>query len=213
MLKHIFVIFTVLFLWQCQSDSGVREEARAQVESEAKAQPTAQRNTQPSGAAAQMPAVDASSLAPGQTAPTTGETMSLALGNVTVAVGEKACLPLKVVGGFNQLIGMQFAIRWDVDKLAYLSVDNRSLVDLSDQCFGSTYADRGVLAFSWIHQNLQGVTLSPDSHLFDVCFTPKVKSGQKADVRIESRPVPFEIINIQEEILQFVPTNGMITVQ
>ena len=87
------------------------------------------------------------------------------------------------------------------------------LVDLTLQNFGATYAEKGVVAVSWIHQSLQGVNLARDTHLFDICFTPKVASGEGVEVRFDPRPTPYEVINTKEEILQFSGVNGKILVK
>jgi hypothetical protein len=129
-----------------------------------------------------------------------------------VAAGEKACLPV-TAQGFQNLIGMQFSIRWNPEELTFNAIENMELVDLSLQNFGATYAEKGVVAMSWIHQSLQGVSLPRDAHLFDICFTPKVASGNSVEVRFEPRPTPYEVINTQEEILQFSGVNGHILVE
>ena len=64
----------------------------------------------------------------------------------------------------------------------------------------------------WELLPLQGVTLPSDSHLFDICFTPKVKAGSKVAVRFEDRPVAFEVITVREELMQFSGKNGQIMV-
>lgn len=205
MILRVFVFaLSVALLSQCSGNSDVREKAKA--EAEQLAQQTA--NNSPT-----TPVPTDVPIAPGQTPPTTGEALTLVLGNTEVAEGEETCLAVTAATGFNDLIGMQFSIRWDRESLKYTAVRNLELTDLGPQNFGDTHNELGVVALSWIHQTLQGITLPANSHLFDICFIPQTKAGSKVDVRFESRPVAFEVINVREEILQFSGVNGQIKVK
>lgn len=194
-----FLIIT-LFFFQCGSDNAVREQAKAEIEQLAQA--TSSSDT-PAAGNQKVPSAPRN--------PLINETLTMTLGKGEVKTGETTCLPV-TASGFTDLIGLQFSIRWEREQLDYVKVDNLELTDLGPQNFGDTHAELGVVALSWIHQSLQGVTLPPDSHLFDICFTPKVKAGSKVDVRFEDRPVAFEVITVKEELMQFSGKNGQITV-
>ena len=199
--RLLMLVLLGSLLLQCSGDSEVREKAKA--EAEQLAQQTA--NTPPS-----QPTTIPDGLEP--TPPTTGETFTMTLGKVEVAAGEEACIPV-TVRGFNQLIGLQFSIRWNRDELKYTAIKNMDLTDLGPQNFGDTHNELGVVALSWIHQTLQGITLPADSRIFDICFIPQTEAGSKVEVRLESAPVAFEAINVREDILQFAPINGEIRVK
>ncbi len=194
-----FLIMT-LFFFQCGGDNAVREQAKAEVEQ--LAQTTSSADTPASGDQ-QTPSAPRN--------PLINETLTLTLGKGEVKAGETTCLPVTATG-FTDLIGLQFSIRWEREQLDYVKVDNLELTDLGPQNFGDTHAELGVVALSWIHQTLRGVTLPANAHLFDICFTPKVKAGTKIDVRFEDRPVVFEVINVKEELLQFSGNNGQVKV-
>ena len=202
--KLLFLLIATCF-FQCKSDNTVREQAVANIQSTAQKAAAA-----PTPAPAPAPA--RTDLAPGQTAPTIAQQLDLMLGTTETKAGEKACLPI-TASGFADLIGLQFSIRWNPEELTYTSVENFSLPDLGEQNFGATYAEKGVVALSWVHMNLQGVSLASNSPLFDICFTPKVAAGQDVEVRFEPRPTPYEVINVREQILEFKGTNGMIQVR
>ena len=195
-----FILTTGLLL-QCSGDQDLRDKAKA--EAQQLAQQTASASTTP---AASTPDV------PGQTPTTTGETLTLTMGNAEVAAGTEACLPINATGFIN-LIGLQFSIRWNRDELKYTAIRNMELTDLGPQNFGDTHNELGVVALSWIHLNLQGVTLPADSHLFDICFVPQTPAGSKVEVRFEPKPVVYEVINVREELLEFVGINGEIKVK
>jgi hypothetical protein len=202
--KFLLLTITLLF-FQCKSDNEVREQAQAEALEIAQAK-TASNDNQATGI------IPKEGLAPGQTAPTVKDVLTMLMEDRQVAPGERACLPV-TAQGFQNLIGMQFSFRWNPEELTFAAVENMELVDLSLQNFGATYAEKGVVALSWIHQSLQGVSLPRDAHLFDICFTPKVASGKSVEVRFDSRPTPYEVINTQEEILQFSGVNGHILVK
>jgi hypothetical protein len=193
-------LIIALFFFQCGGDNAVREQAKAEVEQLAK---TAANADTPASANEKTPTAPRN--------PLINETLTMVMGKGDVKAGETTCLPVTATG-FTDLIGLQFSIRWEREELDYVKVDNLELVDLGPQNFGDTHAELGVVALSWIHQSLQGVSLPADAHLFDICFTPKVKAGSKVDVRFEDRPDAFEVINVKEELLQFSGKNGQIIV-
>ena len=201
LVRSLMLLLLCGLLYQCSGDSEVRERAKAEAEELAQQ-------------IANKPAVvpDEDVVVHEQTPATTGETLTMTLGTAEVAAGEEACIPV-TVRGFNNLIGLQFSIRWNRDELKYTAVKNLNLTDLGPQNFGDTHNELGVVALSWIHQTLQGITLPADTRIFDICFVPQTAAGSKVDVRLESRPVAFEAINVREDILTFAPINGEIRVK
>lgn len=201
-LRLLILGLTAGLFFDCSGDQDLRDKAKAEAEQ------LAQQTSSSSSAAPN----NETATAPGETPSTSGETLTLVLGNAEVGAGEEACLPVTATG-FNSLIGLQFSIRWNRDELKYTAVRNMELPDLGKQNFGDTHNELGVVALSWIHQTLQGVSLPADSHLFDICFVPQTASGSKVDVRFEPKPVVYEVINVQEELLQFSGVNGQIKVK
>jgi hypothetical protein len=192
-------MFIFLFC-QCSDNNAVREQAKA--EAQQMASTTASTEPAPPPPPTDNP----------DSNPTVSETLSLKVGKATVKAGEQACLPVTATG-FDQLIGLQFSIRWDRETLDYVKVDRFDLTDLTVQNFGDTHAELGVVALSWIHGSLQGITLPAASHLFDICFTPTGKAGSRAEVRLEAKPVIFEAINVNEDLLRVVVENGAVVVE
>lgn len=198
----LLLLFATFFL-QCNKSNSVRNQAKAEALKIA--------NTE----ANQPPAIQAGATMESnrfQTKPTVGETLYLAIGNKEVNEGEEVCLGV-TANGFTDLIGLQFTVKWNYEKLEYTAIKNIELIDLTKQNFGVSHADKGLLALSWIQMSLEGLSLDRNSHLFDICFTTKAKSGTKAEVNFESFPTPYEVINKQEQILQFEGTNGLVKVK
>lgn len=203
MFQKLLVFSALLLLFQCKSDNSVREQAIANVQASTQQTTSTPPPPQPS---------TRTDLAPGQTPPTTTQRLDLTLGSAETGANETACLPV-TASGFSDLIGLQFSIRWNPEELTYDRVENLELPDLTPQSFGATYAEKGVVAMAWYHLTLQGVSLENNAHLFDICFTPKVGAGQDIEVRFESRPTPYEVVNTREEILEFKGVNGVIRVK
>ena len=200
--RLLVIVLGCSFLSDCSGDADVRQKAKAEVEQ--MAQQTA--NTNPSSTTTQPTTND------GMTIPTTGETLNLVLGSAEVEAGKEVCLPVTATG-FNELIGLQFSIRWEREQLKYTAIRNMELADLGQQNFGDTHNELGVVALSWIHQSLQGVTLPANSHLFDICFEPQTAAGSKVEVRFEPRPVVYEVINVREELLEFTGVDAVINIK
>lgn len=204
-MKNIFFCILIpLFLFQCKQDNAVREQAKAEAMKIA-----SQANSNATSTAVVEPVANPPI---GFTQPTVNETLTLVLGNSEVGTGETSCLSVNA-NGFTDLIGLQFSIRWNPEELDFKSIENKELTDLTDQNFGATHTELGVVVMSWIHQSLQGVSLLDDSKLFDVCFTTKAKAGTNVEVRFEARPTPYEVINKKEDLLRFKGINGIIKVK
>jgi len=193
------LLVLIALLFQCTQDSAVREQARAEA-------------VKMANEPIKTPVEPVADAPVGFTQPTVNETLILTLSNDEVEAGEVSCLSVNA-DGFTDLIGLQFSIRWDPKELTYESIKNMELTDLTAQNFGATHTELGVVVLSWIHQSLAGITLAPDSKLFDVCFTTKGKSGTKAEVRFDARPTPYEVISKKEDLLRFEGINSVIKVK
>ena len=203
MKNTILLLLFILIFSQCNKGNSVREQAKAEAVKIANTEASQSPKTQ-AGATMESNRF--------QTKPTVGDILYLAIGNEEVSASKEVCLGV-TANGFNDLIGLQFTVKWDYEKLEYTSIKNIELVDLTEQNFGVSHADKGLLALSWIQMSLKGLTLDANSHLFDICFTAKAKSGTKVAVNFESFPTPYEVINKQEQILQFKGTNGLVKIK
>lgn len=200
LIRLFIVLISSFFLTQCGGDKSLREQAKADVAQQVNTTQT--ESTTPTQQQIGEP------VPPRQSS----DVFALSLGNVKGAATDTLCVPV-TASGFNNLIGLQFSIRWEREQLRYVQVKNLEVPDLYKTNFGDTHNELGVVALSWIHQTLKGVTLPPNSHLFDICFQPTAPAGTKVGIRLEPRPVAFEAITVQEELMQFEANNGSITVE
>lgn len=194
----MLIILAFLFL-QCNQDSAVREQAKAEAVKMAQEAPKQ----------VVEPVADAPM---GFTQPTVNDELTLTLSNEEVEPSGVTCLSVNA-NGFTDLIGLQFSIRWNPEELTYKSVENMELTDLTAQNFGATHTELGVVVLSWIHQSLAGITLAPDAKMFDVCFTAKAGAGTNAEVRFDARPTPYEVISKQEDLLRFKGINSIVKIK
>jgi hypothetical protein len=208
MQKLVVLVLLSLFLYQCQSDNKVREEARATATAIAEQSPQEPASDQATASSIIPP----EQLAPGQTPPTVAATLALSMGEARVKKGETACLTVRAAG-FTDLIGFQFSLRWDPAVLTFVRLDNFQLPHLSATNFGVTQADKGVAAVSWIQPSLTATSLPHQAPVFDICFTANGPAGTAAKVRFASRPTAFEVINAEEEILQLKGDEGTLLIE
>ncbi len=150
--------------------------------------------------------------AAGQTPTTTSRTLQLTIGRASVARNSQVCLDV-TANGFDQLIGMQYSIHWDPALLEYQTVKNFKLGSLDNNDFGSRQAAQGMLTAAWIDDNLKGVSVSPGSTLYQICFNAKGESGREAEVKFHNQPTPYEVIDRNEAILRFEGVSGAVTIQ
>ncbi len=202
-MKQIALLLVLIPLcWTCASDNDLREQAKAEIEATRPAPP------------AEAPAAPGPNeqLVPKATAPTTADALTLTIATRRASTGDFVCLPV-TANGFYELIGLQYTLRWSPAELELTGLDKLVLEDLTVQNFGLKDRANGWANFSWIDLDLAGVSLSPDAPIYELCFTVKTPTGTTAVVRFDQSPLPFEVVNKQEEILRFIPQDGRIEVE
>lgn len=147
----------------------------------------------------------------GQTVPTSTEALTLKLPTVTTESGKKICLPVRVEQ-FEQLIGIQYSLKWDPQLLKFESVQNFNLPGLNAANFGSTAAEEGILTSLWIDAQLTGVSLSDESSLYELCFQAIGAAGSEATIRFSNGPTVFEVIQVPENFLRLKYANGVVQI-
>lgn len=143
-------------------------------------------------------------------APST-DAAGLRISSAAAAPGATVCLPVEVTH-FNELVGMQFSINWDANRLLYDTVlISNALPGLSSFNLNAPAGDNHLVC-SWTPPNLLPVTLAPGTVLFEVCFTAQGLAGNAAVV-FSHQPIEIEFIRGSTLILvPFAPTNGFVTI-
>ncbi len=107
------------------------------------------------------------------------DTLLISMDDVSVKLGEDICIPVRVKD-FNDIMGLQFNLNYDPSKLQYKALQNFNLPDLNLSSFGvpGTGANpAGRIKLAWLDLNVNGVTVSDETILFEVCFTALTGEG------------------------------------
>lgn len=137
--------------------------------------------------------------------------LTLGVANQTVKSGSPVCLNVQV-SDFNQLLSMQYSVRWDPAMLDFKSVQNFQLGGLGPEDFGAHRAEEGILTSVWIDENLQGVTIPDGATIYQICFQVTGSAGQSTEVSFSDGPTPFEVVNLKEEVVELKGVAGRVRI-
>jgi hypothetical protein len=132
------------------------------------------------------------------------------MGDAKARTGETVCLPVEL-SNVNQLIGLQYTMRFDSAALRFTSVRNFGLPGYGTANFGVRFAERGVVSTLWHDPSLKGVTKAADTKAFEICFENLQPKGQSTEIRFSDGPTSFEVIQADMQQLRFVYANGRVT--
>ncbi len=189
--------------------SGASPETASTASAEA---PTAPKKPGTGTALAAAPLQEQTRFSETQTPPTSSDALTLRLPTISASPGAEVCLPMEVED-FENLIGLQYSLRWDTTQIAFKSVGNFQLPGLTKSNFGLRFADRGVIATSWIDGRLSGVSLPDGTAIYELCYEVLAPSGTEVIVQIASRPVSFEVIDTRDQLLRLRYANGRVRVE
>ncbi|MEZ4954927.1 MAG: cohesin domain-containing protein [Saprospiraceae bacterium] len=191
--KTVMVIFMAIFFVQCNSDDPAREAAK---EAALKKENTA---GSPAGKEAPAQPVEVGKL-------------PMQITSAKASKGSETCVSVKV-SQFNDIVSMQYTMKWDPAILTFKEVKNFGLPGLEEANFGTKAADKGILAYSWFDANVQGITKPDGTNLYDVCFEAKGEAGNTSSVEFANAPVVIEITNSASQFLGIEGANGKVTVE
>ncbi len=106
--------------------------------------------------------------------------------------GDVACVDF-TVENFNDIVGIQYSVRWDPTVLQYNSVNNFGLPDLASGNFGVADIGQGILRFLWFDASLTPVNLMDGDLIFSVCFDVIGSLGEASFVEISGDPLGIEV--------------------
>lgn len=185
------LVVLALFSWMsCESDTTNKE----------KEQPTA----------AAAPAATPQQVA--KSTPATKGGVSLTIDSKTVKPEQEFCVDVKAAQ-VTGLLSMQYSIQWEPSELEFLTVRGFNLPFMTLQNFGINSTKQGVLTSAWFDNNLQGINIEDDRKFYEICFKAQAKSGTKATIRFWDQPTPYEFSVAPENIVNFTPNKGEVTIQ
>ena len=141
-----------------------------------------------------------------------GNGLTLTASNKTAKVGSEVCLDISA-RDFNQILSMQYTLKWNAKDLKFKTVRKFGLPGLTEQNFGQNNADKGFLTFSWYDQNLRSITVPDGTNLYQICFDVAGKAGQKAYLEFTGMPTSVEISNMDGGLLDLNGVPGVVKIQ
>lgn len=135
--------------------------------------------------------------------------VSLEIVSAAVSAGETICVPIRAVQ-FSEIVGMQFSMTWDEDRIHFNSLNlPENALGLDPSTFNID-GPAGNLRFSWVSGQLDPVSLSSGTTLFELCFTAQSIPGP-AGILFTSTPTQIEFIRGNTTV-PFIPVNGTLTI-
>jgi Cohesin domain len=145
-------------------------------------------------------------------APSTVGNLTLIAPRLVASSGETVCLDI-TVAGFQQLVSMQYSVRWDKNVLEFKELKNFQLPSMDGNNFGTNNAQDGVLTALWIENSLKGIAIADGTSIYQICYKVKGKSGQFSSINFVDKPTPFEAVNTRDEIVGIKGMDGKVTVK
>lgn len=135
-----------------------------------------------------------------------GQELSIYVDTIFAPENGQVTVPVKCIG-FDEIVGMQFSMNWDISQLTFDSVTDFGLPQLSGGSFGTTQTSDGFLAVIWSGDPTSGgETLADNSTLFSIVFD--VGSGCTSNSTFEFSDEPLErlVLRLDGIDLVEVPT-------
>jgi len=120
---------------------------------------------------------------------------------ITGNTGETVTISL-VVNNFDEIVSMQYGIKWDPTVIQFDAVDNFNLIDLNANSFNVNNSANGSFSVAWFDQTTQGVSVADGEALFTMNFTVLGDASSGSTVVFDGSTTAIEIAN---------EANGVIT--
>ena len=116
--------------------------------------------------------------------------------------GANICVDVRVVDGFDQIVTAQFGMLWDNSVLTYESIayGNGNPLGLAEGNNIVYDANADAVKLVWFDNSLQGVTLTPGTSLFQICFDVTGSVGSNTDLDLGPLPnaVPSLVVEVSD---------------
>lgn len=135
--------------------------------------------------------------------------ISLRINSAAAHTNDHVCVPV-YAEQFNDILGMQFSISWSNNLISFDEVVISSdLNGLAPTNFHSPDANH--LNFAWSSPQAVGLSLAPNTALFELCFNTHNAEGI-SNLAFTSSPVAIEVVNGNTEVIVPNLLNGQITI-
>lgn len=139
-------------------------------------------------------------------------TLTLTASTKTAVVGDEVCVDV-TTRDFNQILSMQYTMKWNAKALKFKKMDGFGLPGMTTQNFGKNNVDKGIISYSWYDQNLRSVSVPDGTSIYQACFDVIGKSGEKAYLQFTGMPVSVEISNVDGGLLELNGVTGVVKIR
>jgi hypothetical protein len=116
------------------------------------------------------------------------------------------------VDSFIQVAGAQFTLRWNPAVLVYEEVRNFGLDDMTQENFGRTDVDSGLLTFYWYDQSARGVTVDNNHELFTLKVRVVGALNSFTNIDFIDVPTAIEISDTSNHVMTHKLVNGVVSI-
>ncbi|MEM0993156.1 MAG: cohesin domain-containing protein [Bacteroidota bacterium] len=137
----------------------------------------------------------------------------LIIGTYKAKVNPDQNVCVKIYGReFEQILSMQYSLRWDTEQLKFKNISNFGLPKLSAQNFGTQRAEEGILTFAWYDPNLQGISKADGSILYEVCFEVVGAKGTSTKLEFANEPTIIEVSKAPGTLIELQTEGGKVEI-
>lgn len=136
--------------------------------------------------------------------------IDLTIGEQTFQEGEVACVEVSVAN-FNEILILEFSSGWNNNLFELVEVSNINLPNLSMDNF---VLFPGIFTFQWEAPTDEGVSMSDDTVIFELCFRALGQAGEATQVAINTIPVNIYVTDTQSNNshVGMNATNGLLSI-
>ena len=144
---------------------------------------------------------------------TTVGTLHLAVSSKSASRNSETCVVI-TARDFDQIVSMQYSVKWDKEVLRFKRVQAFNLPGLGEQNFGAHLAEKeGILTHSWFDANVRGITRPDGANLYEICFDVVGEPGGKSSIQFTDMPTIREISNSASQLLALDGAAGVVEVR
>jgi len=114
---------------------------------------------------------------------------------------------------FNNILSMQYSIKWNEVHLKFKSIQNFGLKDLNERNFGLKQVNEGVMTTAWYDQQLRGVSLADGAALYEVCFDVIGDTGTTTFIEFVNEPTIIEVSVAPGNIVKMQSEGGKLDIR
>ncbi len=114
---------------------------------------------------------------------------------------------------FQQILSLQYSLKWNPKHLKFKEVKSFKLAGLSAQNFGTNRAKEGLLSMAWYDPQLRGITMADGQTVYQICFDVIGDAGSKSYFKFTDVPTPIEVSMGQGILIGFKSEGGKFEVR